>query len=169
MTGVRLAVALVNLPEPWDAAVVQRVLEEHWISRVELSDPVCDGLRQLAERLWSVFHAATVEDRCGTINALLAGSASPFLTTHDGLPPHLHFASSEDELVSRVAAFTAGSPAMFIVEASGRRLGSCAREGCRTVFVDTSLNGRRAYCSSRCGNSDAVERHRQRKRALASA
>ncbi|MGW7603219.1 CGNR zinc finger domain-containing protein, partial [Streptomyces antimycoticus] len=28
--------------------------------------------------------------------------------------------------------------------------------------VDTSRNGRRAYCSVRCANNDAVARHRER-------
>jgi predicted RNA-binding Zn ribbon-like protein len=169
MTGVRLAAALVNLAEPWDAVVLDGLLQEHWISRVDLSAPVCEGLRQLAGRLRLVFEESTPQTRCEAINALLAGRASPFLTMHDGLPPHLHFASTEDELVHRVTAFTAGSLAMFTVEAAGRRLGTCARQGCRTVYVDTSLNGRRTYCSSRCANSDAVGRHRQRKRADASA
>lgn len=35
--------------------------------------------------------------------------------------------------------------------------------GCRSVFVDTSRNGRRRYCSARCGNYDAVARHRASK------
>ena len=169
MTGVRLAVALVNLAEPWDAAVLDGVLQEHWISRVGLSPPACEGLRQLAGRLRLVFEASTAETRCDVINGLLARRASPFLTMHDDLPPHLHFAATEDELLHRVTAFTPGSLAMFTVEAAGRRLGSCARSGCRTVFVDTSLNGRRTYCSSRCGNSDAVGRHRQRKKTDVSA
>ncbi|WP_277209242.1 CGNR zinc finger domain-containing protein [Isoptericola croceus] len=28
------------------------------------------------------------------------------------------------------------------------------------MFVDTSRTGRRAYCTARCGNFDAVARHR---------
>ena len=85
--------------------------------------------------------------------------------THDGLPPHLHFAFSDDDLLSRVQAFTAGSLAIFTVEAEGLRLGACARAGCDRVFADTSRNGRRAYCSARCGNTDAVHRYRNRHRA----
>jgi predicted RNA-binding Zn ribbon-like protein len=165
LTGVRLAVALVNLTEPWEAAVLDEMLHEHWVRRVDLSEPACEGMRRLAQRLRLVFEATTLEARCEAVNVLLAGRAAPFLTLHDDLPPHLHFASTEDELVHRVTAFTAGSLAMFTVEAEGRRLGVCARGGCAVVFVDTSLNGRRSYCSARCANSDAVGRHRQRRRA----
>ncbi|WP_222440972.1 CGNR zinc finger domain-containing protein [Streptomyces sp. BK340] len=46
------------------------------------------------------------------------------------------------------------------LEAEGRRLGVCALDSCRTAFADTSRNGRRAYCSARCANTDAVRRHR---------
>jgi predicted RNA-binding Zn ribbon-like protein len=165
MTGVRLAVGLVNLAEPWDEAVLGELLQEHWVTRVELSAPVGEDLRALAAPLRRGVEVDGAEDRCAVLNGLLAGRASPFLTLHDGLPPHLHFAAVEDDLVERVTAFTAGSLAVFTVEAAGRRLGCCARPGCRVVFADTSLNGRRTYCSARCGNSDAVGRHRQRQRA----
>jgi len=167
LTGVHLAVALVNLDERWDRAALQEVLLHHWIHDVHLSDRVCAELRELAGRLRPVFEAGSPDERCNAVNILLAGRAGTvFLTNHDGLPPHLHFAASEDDLVSRVQAFTAGSLAMFVVEAEGGRLGSCARSGCDTVFADTSRNGRRTYCSSRCGNLDAVARHRQRRQAL---
>jgi predicted RNA-binding Zn ribbon-like protein len=163
MTGVHLAVALVNLEEPWDQAKLEQVLLEHWMERVYLDAGICDELRELAGRLRLVFKAATAGARCEAVNALFtAHGGTAFLTTHDGLAPHLHFASSDDDLVSRVQAFTAGSLAIFTVEAEGLRLGSCARTGCETVFADTSRNGRRTYCSSRCGNSDAVQRHRRR-------
>lgn len=164
MTGVHLAVALVNLEVPWDHAVVEQLLDQHWIDRAEVSGVTCQELQDLARRLRPVFEATTGEARCEAVNALLVERESAFVTIHDGLPPHLHFASNDEELVSRVSAFTAGSLAMFIVEAEGRRLGGCGREGCRRVFVDISRNGRRTYCSTRCANNDAVGRHRKRGR-----
>ncbi|WP_256987277.1 CGNR zinc finger domain-containing protein [Rhodococcoides fascians] len=59
---------------------------------------------------------------------------------------------------------TAGGLALFTVEAGGLRLGECSAHRCNLVFVDTSRNGRRAYCSTRCANGDAVARHRRRQR-----
>lgn len=169
MTGVRLAVALVNLTEPWSIAELDSALKENWVGQVEVTQPVCDGLHQLAGGLMLVFEAPTTSTRCDAINRLLIGRAAPFLTMHDDLPPHLHFAATEDALVERVAAFMAGSLAIFTVESGGHRLGACERRTCRNVYADTSLNGRRTYCSARCANSDAVERHRERKRAQMSA
>ncbi|MFD0622270.1 CGNR zinc finger domain-containing protein [Streptomyces sanglieri] len=46
--------------------------------------------------------------------------------------------------------------------ADAGRLGRCARHTCDLAFVDTSRNGRRAYCSVRCANNGAVARHRER-------
>ncbi|AXT86973.1 hypothetical protein C6I20_15860 [Aeromicrobium sp. A1-2] len=51
---------------------------------------------------------------------------------------------------------------LFSVEAEGQRLGVCGAPGCTTAFIDTSRNGRRAYCTARCGNAVAVRRHRDK-------
>ncbi|WP_425086266.1 CGNR zinc finger domain-containing protein, partial [Streptomyces hainanensis] len=44
-----------------------------------------------------------------------------------------------------------------------------ARRGCGLAYVDTSRNGRRAYCSVRCANNDAVARHREQRRSAGRA
>ncbi|WP_327748101.1 CGNR zinc finger domain-containing protein [Streptomyces europaeiscabiei] len=116
-------------------------------------------------KLRPVFEASSQAERCQNMNVLLAdGAGSVHLTTHDNLRPHLHFASDTQDLPSRVKAVTAGGLAIFALEAEGERLGVCALGSCRTAFADTSRNGRRAYCSSRCANTDAVRRHRHRRR-----
>nr|EMP13568.1 hypothetical protein ISGA_669 [Gordonia sp. NB41Y] len=165
MTGAILAADLVNLlaDDRWTIVAVGEVFAEHSIRWPDLDDRTLIELRRWTTRLRTVFTAATEKRRCEAINALLVdGVASMYLTTHDGLRPHLHFTPDEDDVVSRIMAVTAGGLAIFTVEADGRRLGRCARTGCRQVFVDTSRNGRRAYCCTRCGNTDAVQRHRAR-------
>ncbi|WP_302185461.1 CGNR zinc finger domain-containing protein [Streptomyces sp. AC555_RSS877] len=42
------------------------------------------------------------------------------------------------------------------------RLGRCMRFQCSRAYVDTSRNGRRRYVTARCGNTEAVMRHRSR-------
>lgn len=117
-----------------------------------------------SRRLRPVFEAVSQDERCETLNALLAdGAGRVYLTTHDGLRPHLHFAPDGKDVQSRVRAVTAGGLAIFAMEAEGRRLGVCALDSCRTAFADTSRNGRRAYCSARCANTDAVRRHRMKR------
>lgn len=162
MTGAVLAADLVTLASRgWGKEAAAEVLAEHQIRRWSLTAAAADDLYQWALRLRTPFIARDESERCEAINALLdAGTARAYLTTHDGLRPHLHFAADDDDVVARVKAVTAGGLAIFTVEAEGTRLGACRREGCPVVFVDTSRNGRRAYCSTTCGNYDAVRRHR---------
>ncbi len=163
MTGPALAAALVNLEGSgtWSRETLLETLHDHQIRRPELTEQSCDDMRVWARRLRTVFAAASVEDRCGAINGLLAdGAGNAYVTTHDDLRPHLHFAAEDQDVLSRVKAVTAGGLAIFTVEAEGSRLGVCSRQTCITVYVDTSRNGRRGYCNARCGNADAVQRYR---------
>ncbi|MDQ1023534.1 putative RNA-binding Zn ribbon-like protein [Streptomyces umbrinus] len=165
MVGVHLAVALVNLESsgPWTPEALERALREHQIRRPRVTAAAGEEIRAWSRRLRPVFEASSQTGLCRTINALLAdGAGSVYLTTHDELRPHLHFAPDGQDLQSRVKAVTAGGLAIFTMEAEGERLGACALDSCRTVFVDTSRNGRRAYCRARCANTDAVRRHRMK-------
>lgn len=166
MTGPVLAADLANLATSgWSITAADAVLAEHEIRWRTLDDASSAELEEWASQLLGAFAASSEQDRCEAVNALLAeGTSRAYLTTHDDLRPHLHFAADEDDVVARVKAVTAGGLAIFTVEAEGGRLGQCARESCQTVFVDTSRNGRRAYCSARCGNTDAVTRHRAQQR-----
>lgn len=162
MTGPLLAADLVTLVgQGWHEGAAAATLAAHEIRRAELDAVAGERLRAWAEKIVPVFHATTVDARCTTINRLLAaGTTIPYLTSHDALRPHLHFASETQDVIARVRAVTAGGLALFVVESEGARLGVCRREGCPVAFVDTSRNGRRAYCSAKCGNYDAVRRHR---------
>lgn len=170
MNGVWLAEELVNMLEgdAWGAPVLEDLLKRYLFRQAGLTEVDGQELREWAIRLRSVFDAPDDDVRCAAINALLEqGVRRVFLTSHDGLLPHMHFADTGDTVVERVRAMTAGGLAIFIVEAGGARLGACARAGCRQVFADTSRSGRRTYCSVRCGNADAVHRYRDRRNALA--
>lgn len=165
MTGSELAVDLVNLAggPDWSVERVLHILDEHQIRKTSsLTNNSAERLRQWALMLRKAFDATDAEGLCRAINSLLeAGTSRAYLSTHDGLQPHLHWAPEEEDVVARVKAVTAGGLALFSVESAGKRIGACARQGCETVFVDTSRNGKRSYCSAKCGNYDAVQRHRQ--------
>jgi predicted RNA-binding Zn ribbon-like protein len=167
MSGVRLAEALVNMliDDTWGIPSLQELLADHLFRSPEVKPESEKELREWTEKLRAVFEADGEEARCATINTLLAeGVRRVYLTTHDGMQPHLHFAEASDRLIERVRAVTAGGLAIFMTEAGGGRLGACARDGCSRVFADTSRGGRLAYCSARCGNADAVQRYRHRHR-----
>lgn len=162
MTGPFLAADLVTLAgRGWSASAAEEALVSHRIRRPGLTARAADALAEWAGLLHPVFADADVDRRCAAVNGLLDGGATrAYLTTHDALRPHLHFAADTDDVVARVKAVTAGGLALFVVESGASRLGVCAREGCPVAFVDTSRNGTRAYCSTTCGNYAAVRRHR---------
>lgn len=156
--GPRLAAALVNAgtDEP-----LGPLLEEHEVRRPALDAPDVQALRAWAGRLRQVFAARAPQDRCTAVNTLLADvSGSLYLSMHDDTPPHLHLAPDDHDVVARVRSVTAGGLAFFVAWAHGERLGLCARERCSRAYVDVSRAGRQRYCSARCGNADAVARHR---------
>jgi predicted RNA-binding Zn ribbon-like protein len=113
-------------------------------------------------RLRAVFLTSDVDTRVALLNRLLADSASaPYISRHDGKPPHLHYHVPSGSIVDRVRAYTAGGLAHLLCE-DPLRAGVCDRPGCGTVFVDTSRNGRRRFCATRCATRVYVADHRQR-------
>lgn len=157
--GAQLAAALVNAPEGQN---LEALLRDFSIREPRLDARAEQGLHTWAGELRPAFAAQTVDERCTAINALLDSAAGTIsLTTHDGSRPHLHLFPEGEDVVSRVKAVTAGGLALFIAWSGGERIGSCARESCFKAFVDNSKAGRQRYCSARCGNTDAVARHRQ--------
>ncbi|WP_062987675.1 CGNR zinc finger domain-containing protein [Nocardia anaemiae] len=123
--------------------------------------------RQTAElRRWTVrLDEVFTEPSVDLLNALLAETTSqPYISTHDGRAPHLHYAREDAPTDERVKAYTAAGLAELFCEDPGR-IGRCAREGCGVVFVDTSRNGRRRYCSTRCSTRVHVAEHRTRRSA----
>ncbi|KQQ10700.1 CGNR zinc finger domain-containing protein [Rathayibacter sp. Leaf296] len=157
--GPRLAAALVNAA-PDDA--IEPLLREQGVREPALAPSETLALRWWARRMRAVFAAISVQARCDEVNALLAEVAgSLFVATHDGMPPHLHLVPDDSDVVTRVRSVTAGGLAFFVSSSVGLRMGVCAREGCDRVFVDESRAGRQRYCSARCGNTDAVARHRR--------
>lgn len=162
MTGPLLAADFVTLlGHGWDIQKASEILALHQVRQSALTMEASEQLRVWTTHLESAFTAENVGARLEAINALLAcGATRTYVTAHNGLRPHLHFASDDRDVVARVKAVTAGGLAIFTVESAGHRLGICRRQNCNVAYVDTSRNGLRTYCSTRCGNSDAVQRHR---------
>ncbi|MEJ3653557.1 CGNR zinc finger domain-containing protein [Actinomycetes bacterium KLBMP 9759] len=63
-------------------------------------------------------------------------------------------------------AYPTGGPAHALCD-EPNRIGACARDGCDTVFVDTSRNGRRRFCTVRCANRAHIADNRMRQRTEA--
>lgn len=94
-----------------------------------------------------------LDQAAGQVNGLLAETgARPMLDRHDGEPWHLHFHGAQDSLVTGWAAGCATGLAVVLGSDLHGRLGLCTADRCDRVYVDTSKNGTRRFCSTACQN-----------------
>ena len=114
------------------------------------------GFRAVAEAIRAVFDAVAAgrtDAAARLVNEMLARTgARPRLDRHDGEPWHLHFHGAEDSLVTSWAAGCATGLAVVLGRDQQDRLGVCAAPRCDRVFVDTSRNATRRFCSTACQN-----------------
>jgi predicted RNA-binding Zn ribbon-like protein len=161
--GALVAADLVNEPSA-SAARLSVLLERYEVHQPTVDETAAGELRRWAERLRLAFETTGAEQAAVVGALLIAADCRPRLVSHDGLPHHLHNAPLDADVTTRVKALTAAGLAQLIADGAAGRLGSCTREGCPVVFVDTSRNGRRTFCSVRCANAVNVQRHRARRR-----
>jgi predicted RNA-binding Zn ribbon-like protein len=126
-------------------------------------------LRRLRDGVREVFAAAAdarPADMVERLNALLAEHPlSPSISGHDASDWHLHVAPGDGPLAADYAAGAAMGLAMAFLDLGPERFGSCAAPGCAGVFLDTSRNRSRRYCSDRCASRENVAALRSRRRA----
>ena len=159
--AAQVAAGLANLPGA-SAAELLRMMRDAGMSLTRLTAVDADEARTWGRRLRAVFAEPDPDRRIDLVNDLLAESACrPYISRHDGLPAHLHYAGARDGTGRRIRAYTAGGVAHLLCE-DPDRLGVCARPGCEIVFADTSRNGRRRFCSTRCATRVHVAQHRAR-------
>jgi predicted RNA-binding Zn ribbon-like protein len=76
---------------------------------------------------------------------------------------HVHFHGTTDALATGWAAGCATGLALAIGSDLAGRLGVCQAERCDRVYVDTSKNARRRFCSTTCQNRTKTAAFRQRR------
>ena len=89
--------------------------------------------------------------------------ARPQLDTHGPGVWNLHFHGPDDTFGVGWAAGIAAGLAMALGTTDAGRLGVCAAERCDRVHLDTSRNGGRRFCSTRCQNRMKSAAHRTRR------
>lgn len=164
-TAAQIAAALVNAGPTAAPDTVNGILATYDYRPAAAFDP--EDARTLAawiERLRAVFTEPDLAQRVRLVNELLAAAAAPpYVSQHDGRAPHFHYAEHDAPIVQRIKAYTAGGLAHALCDDPGR-IGRCHRPGCETVYIDTSRNGRRRFCTARCANQVHVADHRERRR-----
>jgi predicted RNA-binding Zn ribbon-like protein len=179
-TVVRTAVGLVNLltdgedrgrkylpPEGAERAAKLNALFRAARSRTEVTEAEAQEFGLVAAGLRPVFEAVTtghIDDAAHRVNDVLKTTgAHPFLERHDGEPWHIHFHSADE--TSRVKGWAAGLATGLAVVLGGEyfdRLGVCTATHCDRVYVDTSRNGSKRFCSTACQNRVKAAAFRER-------
>jgi len=148
-----------SYPPPGDdelAAAATQALQPYRPGQRELTLAEAVELREAALALREVFDAAAtgqLDAAASQVNALLASTgARPSLDRHDGEPWHLHFHGATQTLSNGWAAGCATGLAVVLGSDLGGRLGVCTADRCDRVYLDTSKNGTRRFCSTACQN-----------------
>jgi predicted RNA-binding Zn ribbon-like protein len=167
---VTVAVRLVNVLTPGEAhgrsylppdgaALAALATGALRVGRADTRDITPDEAAELGDFAWAlrlVFDdvaAGRLDQAAGQVNGLLAETgARPMLDKHDDEPWHLHFHGSTDSLVTGWAAGCATGLAVVLGSDLYGRLGVCTADRCDRVYVDTSRNGTRRFCSTTCQN-----------------
>ena len=177
MARVQTAAALVNalatshaggraMAPPADSDELRERAER--ALHVNVSPKEAEGLSRLATRLRHVFAAlddGRPDDAADVLNLLLANSgARPYLQRDAPGHWHLHFHGPEADLVQGWTAGCATGLAYVLGSADVARLGICAAPACERVFLDTSRNGSRRFCSTACQHRVKAAAYRARRR-----
>jgi hypothetical protein len=165
-----LAAALVNAPLETEADLGAHLADRRWLQqRVEHRDVPL--LVQLQVELRAVFEASDRGDEHGVVslmNHLLSSyPVSPYIAGHDSATWHLHVAEKGSSVSELITAECLMGVAMLVVDYGPTRLGVCSADRCSRVFVDTSPNSSRRYCSDRCSSRANVAAYRARRKAEA--
>ncbi|MEV0251071.1 CGNR zinc finger domain-containing protein [Nocardia sp. NPDC050712] len=90
--------------------------------------------------------------------------AIPQLVRHGEVDYHVHAVAPDAALPVRIAVETAMALIDLIRADELSRLSICADTGCAGIVLDLSRNRSRRYCSTACGNRNAVAAYRARKK-----
>ena len=124
-----------------------------------------DAVLALRDELRALLTAER-DDAVAMVNQMLAEErAVPRLERHDEFDWHLHAVPSDATWAARIRVETAMSMIDVIRADEMSRLGVCADDDCEGVVLDLSRNRSRRFCSTACGNRNAVAAYRARQAA----
>jgi hypothetical protein len=112
----------------------------------------------------AVAEADAQDDVLARLNELLAmARPRPYATDHDG-ELHLHYARPGSPALEQLTTTVAMGLSQVVMQHGWQRLGVCSAEGCDDVYVDTSRNASRRYCSNTCASRSTVAAYRARQK-----
>jgi hypothetical protein len=128
-------------------------------------------LRRFQRDLRPVFEASSADDPKGVVdglNSLLERHPiTPRIADRDLANLHIHVANHAASVADLLIGESLLGLANLVCDLGPTRLGVCAATPCTNVYVDTSPNQSRRYCSDRCSSRANVAAYRARQRAAA--
>lgn len=165
--ALQAAVVMANSALEPDTLTAVEALDAVWdefaySGRHDRTRAELDAVRAIRGRLRELLtadRAAAVE----LVNAWLSeAGAVPQLVKHDELDWHIHAINLEAPLADRIIVETAMAMVDVIRADEMSRLGICADDTCSGIVLDLSRNRSRRFCSTTCGNRNAVAAYRAR-------
>ena len=164
------AVTLVNTASEPDTLTTVGELDDFlegfgYTGLHEGSEEELASVRGLRTRLRTLLTSSR-EDAVELVNAMLReAGALPQLVRHDPFDWHVHAVPPEAPLVVRIEVETAMAMIDVIRSDEMSRLGVCADDDCDGLVLDLSRNRSKRFCSTACGNRNAVAAYRARQAA----
>jgi predicted RNA-binding Zn ribbon-like protein len=165
--SLQAAVTLANSAEPPDTLDNVEALDEfyaefEYTGRRDGDDAELAAVRALRPALRELL-TSDRDHAVELVNEMLAEArALPQLVRHDRWDWHLHAVEPEAPLATRIIVETAMAMVDVIRADELSRLGVCADDGCEGIVLDLSRNRSRRFCSTACGNRNAVAAYRAR-------
>jgi predicted RNA-binding Zn ribbon-like protein len=123
-----------------------------------------ESVRALRAPLRALFTGSR-DDAVATVNRMLADAqALPQLVRHGDVDWHIHAVGFDAPLDTRIVVETAMAMVDVIRADEMSRFSVCADTECEGVVLDLSRNRSRKFCSTACGNRNAVAAYRSRQR-----
>ena len=166
------AAALVNADLPDEAAMHEHLADRSWLHRSVVAADVA-SLKSFQAELRPVFEASDNDDvplLVSQLNDLLASHpVTPMISDHDPEHLHMHVANRAASVAELLVGEALMGLANLVCDLGATRLGTCSEPRCDNVYVDTSPNQSRRYCSDRCSSRANVAAFRARQKAAAAS
>ncbi len=167
--ALQAAVSLANSALEPDTLTAVSDLDQVWADysysgRHERTRTELDAVRAIRPRLRSLL-TADRDEAVILVNEMLSEArAVPQLTRHDDFDWHIHAIDQQAPLDTRILVESAMAMVDVIRADEMSRLAICADDTCEGVVLDLSRNRSRRFCSTTCGNRNAVAAYRARQR-----
>ena len=162
------AAALVNADLPDEAALHDHLADRSWLHRSVAPADIA-SLTSFQAELRPVFEASEAGEVpvvVSHLNDLLAlHPVTPMISDHDPANLHRHVTNKASSVAELLIAESLMGLANLVCDLGATRLGICSEPRCDNVFVDTSPNQSRRYCSDRCSSRANVAAYRARQKA----